>query len=70
MATYKQIQIYVKEKYDCSIKTCWIADLKEQFGISIRTASNRSTKTKRVYPCPVKHKGKIIDAFNHFEMVK
>jgi len=32
MATYKAIQNYIKDKYNCSIKTCWIADMKEQCG--------------------------------------
>ncbi len=70
MATYKAIQNYIKDKYNCSIKTCWIADMKEQCGISTRKAPNRISKSKRVYPCPEKYKAKMIDTFRHFGMVK
>ena len=34
MATYKEIQAYVKEKYGFQPKTCWIAHMKEVCGIS------------------------------------
>lgn len=30
MATYKEIQAYVKKQKGYSIKTCWIADMKNQ----------------------------------------
>lgn len=70
MATYKAIQEYIKDKYNCSIKTCWIADMKEQCGIVTRTAPNRISESKRVYPCPMIHKEKILDAFCKFGMVK
>jgi hypothetical protein len=32
MATYHQIQEYVKAHYGFQPKTCWIADVKEQVG--------------------------------------
>ncbi|MDY0138847.1 MAG: hypothetical protein RBR50_04025 [Candidatus Izemoplasmatales bacterium] len=69
MATYKAIQNYIKDKYNCSVKTCWIADMKEQCGISTRKAPNRISESKRVYPCPIDHKLKIEDAFRYFKML-
>ncbi len=69
MATYKAIQNYIKEKYNCSVKTCWIADMKEQFGITTRKAPNRISETQRVHPCPSEHKQKIEDAFRYFNML-
>lgn len=50
MKTYKEIQEYVKKKYGFTPKTCWIADVKEKCGISVRKAWNR--KGKRKHPCP------------------
>lgn len=32
MATYKEIQQYVKLKYGFTPKTCWIAHMKEMYG--------------------------------------
>lgn len=67
--TYKQIQDYIKEKYHCSVKTCWIADMKEKCGIITRTAPNRISEEKRVHPCPEIHKDKIIESFQYFGMI-
>lgn len=33
MATYKEIQEYIEKKYNISVKTCWIADMKEYHGL-------------------------------------
>ena len=33
MATYKQIQEYVRDKYGYSPKTCWIAHMKDVCGL-------------------------------------
>lgn len=70
MATYKAIQNYIKDKYNCSVKTCWIADMKEQCGITTRKAPNRISESRRAYPCPVQNKDKIKAAFIHFDLVK
>lgn len=69
MVTYKQIQEYVKENYGVSIKTCWIAHMKEMCGLPRRTAPNRIDKNSRVYPCPVDKKEMILKAFKHFGMI-
>jgi hypothetical protein len=69
MATYKAIQNYIKDKYNCSVKTCWIADMKEQCGIITRKAPNRISETQRVHPCPSDYKQKIEDAFRYFKML-
>lgn len=41
MATYKQIQEYVKYNYGFVPKTCWIAHMKEVCGIYVKKAPNR-----------------------------
>src|SRR5687768_16107088 len=51
MATYKQIREYVQQRFDFEPKTCWIADVKEQNGLSPR-ARNRLWTEQQV-PCPL-----------------
>jgi len=70
MATYKQIQEYIKEKYNCTVKTCWISDIKEQCGLNPRIAYNRYDDVIRLHPCPERHKKKIMDTFRYFGLVE
>lgn len=69
MATYKEIQEYVKSEYGYSVKTCWIAHMKETCGLPRRNAYNRYYPTKRVYPCPEDKEDAIKSAFIHFNMI-
>jgi hypothetical protein len=52
MATYKQIINDVKAHSSKSIKTCWIAHVKELNGLPLKKAPNRHLPDKRVEPCP------------------
>lgn len=69
MATYDQIQQYVKDKYGCSIKTCWIADVKDIHGLKVRNAWNRTDIERRKYPCPKDKIVMIKEAFKYFGML-
>ncbi|MBM3143819.1 MAG: hypothetical protein FJ010_02385 [Chloroflexi bacterium] len=69
MATYKQIQAWVKQNYDFVPETCWIADVKSQAGLPMRTAPNRKG-AKRVKPCPPEKAAYIRAALRHFGMTK
>ena len=51
MATYKQIQDYVKENNGYVPKTCWIAHVKELCGLNPQVAVNRHS-TNRTILCP------------------
>jgi hypothetical protein len=51
MSTYAVIQSDVKKRFGRSIKTCWIAHVKELNGVQMRHAPNR-IGSKRKYPCP------------------
>lgn len=69
MATYKEIQKWVKKKFGYQPKACWIADVKEQCGLPVRKAWNRQSN-KRMFPCP-KEKVKDIKAgFRRFGMIE
>jgi len=69
MATYKEIQDYVKEKRGVTVKTCWIADVKEMCGLNPRIAPNRCSPTKRKNPCPPSKVAIIREAFKFFGMI-
>ena len=69
MATYKEIQNYVLEKYNVTVKTCWIAHVKERCGILTRCAPNRIGANRRTNPCPTSKEGHIRDAFRHYGMI-
>ena len=67
MATYKEIQIYVKNKHGFTPKTCWIANVKELCGLPMKDAWNRSGQ--RTNPCPSDKIKCIKNAFKHFKMI-
>lgn len=69
MGTYPQIQEYIKNKYGFTVKTCWIADMKEICGLPKKIASNRISLDSKVQPCPEDKKLYILDAFKYFEMI-
>jgi len=52
MVTYKNIQDDVKGSHNISIKTCWIAHVKELNDLPLRKASNRISENDRKYECP------------------
>jgi hypothetical protein len=69
MATYKQIQDYVKKRHGCTVKTCWIAHVKELNGLELRTAPNRISGDKRKNPCPASKRPLIEEAMRHYGMI-
>lgn len=70
MATYKEIQVYVREKYGFVPETCWIAHVKELCGLKMRPAHNRMSRTRRKRPCPAHRSPPIIEALRHFGLVR
>ena len=68
MATYRQIQDWVKAHHGFVPKTCWIAHCKELCGMERRTAPNRQGPV-RVHPCPPEKRQAIMDAFVHLGML-
>ena len=64
LATYKQIQEYVVKKYGVTVKTCWIADVKDIYGLVKCPAPNREWERKN--PCPLKYWDMIEDALRYF----
>lgn len=69
MATYKQIQQYIKSTYWYSPKSCWIAHMKELLGLNPKMAYNRYSADSRTNPCPVKKQKDLEEAFKYFNMI-
>lgn len=58
MATYKEIQMEFRKRYGKTIKTCWIAEVKANQGLTRGPAPNRIGK-ERTNPCPKEYWDKI-----------
>lgn len=69
MGIYERIQGYVKSKYGYSVKTCWIAHVKEMCGLKPRVASNRLNRDHRCNPCPTEKVESIREALRHLGMI-
>lgn len=66
MATYRQIQDFIRSRYGYVAKTCWIADVKSQYGLTSRQAPNRLSASERKHPCPLAKQSDIETALRHF----
>ncbi len=69
MATYKQIQAWVRQEYGFTPKTCWIAHVKGLSGLPMRRAPNRRG-LERANPCPHEKVEPIRTALRHFGMLR
>lgn len=69
MATYKDIQNYVRKNNDFMPKTCWIAHVMADHGLTKRIAPNRIDRTGRAYPCPDEKRPAIESALRHFRII-
>jgi hypothetical protein len=69
MATYKQIQDHIRDKEGFVVKTCWIAHVKADYGLTSRAAPNRIDASDRVAPCPLNKRRVVVEALRHFGMI-
>ena len=69
MATYRDIESYVRRKHGRSVKSCWIAHVKELNGLPLRKAWNRRSPAVRAEPCPPSVRDLIEDAMRHLGMM-
>jgi hypothetical protein len=69
MATYREIQERVKTQAGFVPKTCWIAHVKSDHGLTGRNALNRFDPNAREHPCPPDKRPAIEAALNHFRMI-
>jgi len=69
MATYKEIQSYIKKKYGYVAQTCWIDHTKKLCGLNVSMAPNRADPNNRVKPCPENKISDIKEALKYFNMI-
>ncbi|WP_143825015.1 hypothetical protein [Natrinema ejinorense] len=67
VVTYEEIREYVKEQHGFHAKNCWIADVKEDYGLTSGPASNR--QKPRANPCPSHRREAIEDALKRFDII-
>ncbi len=69
MATYKEIEVYVKQNSNFTPKSCWIAHAKEICGLDVKISHNRYSINNRTNPCPKNKFPAIKEAFIYFKMI-
>jgi len=69
MATYKQIQDFVKAKHEYLPRSTWIAHMKEICGLNPQMAVTRHSPDKRINPCPPHKQDDLRKAFEHFKLI-
>ena len=69
MATYREIIRHIRKTEGFVAQTCWIADVKEQHGLTRGVAANRQG-VGRIKPCPPGKKAAIERALRHFGIIQ
>lgn len=69
-ATYKEIQEYVKNKYDLQVTNLYIAQVKREFGIIERENYNTGEGKAKVPQVTPEKREAIIDALRYFQMIE
>jgi len=69
MATYRQIIDYVRCQNNFAPKTCWVAHVLSDHGLTKYRAPNRKGEVYRVNPCPDSKRGAIEGALRYFKMI-
>ncbi len=70
MTTYRAIQDDIKRRHGRTVKTCWIAHVKELNGLSPRIAPNRLSPVKRKNPCPQNLRPIIEDSMRYLGVLE
>lgn len=69
MATYREMQAYIKKTYGFSAQSCWIAHVKKLCGLEVKPSPNRHSLHERVKPCPQEKQDAISQTLRHFDMI-
>jgi hypothetical protein len=67
MATYKQIQDYVRKHHGYASETSWMAHVRDLAGVSVRSTHNRQGNL-RAKPCLPEKRKDIQRVFEYFGM--
>ena len=69
MATYKEIQQTVRDIAGNVPKTCWIAHVLSDHGLTNRQAANRIDSRERTNPCPPEKRPSLEKALRLHRMI-
>lgn len=70
VATYKEIQEYVADKYDgMKVHSAYIGQIKTKVGLNKRKNYNVGEGKNDVKICPKDKEDAIMDAFKHFNLI-
>lgn len=69
MATYAQIQQHVRQQSGFVPKSCWIAHVLSDHGLTNRMSPNRGDPAVRRHPCPPEKRAAIVRALSDLGMV-
>ena len=67
--TYAEIATEVERIGGFVPKTCWIAHVKSDLGLTTRTAPNRIDARKRKHPCPLDKRAIILEAMRRLGVI-
>lgn len=68
-ATYAEIKSWIKEQYNVSVSSLYIAQCKDECGFEKRENYNLGAEGHRVPTCPEEKRELILEAFKHFRMI-
>ena len=68
-ATYAEIKKWIKEQYNVSVSSLYIAQVKDECGFEKRDNYNKGAEGHRVPQCPEEKRKVILEAFKHFRMI-
>lgn len=68
-ATYAEIKSWIKEQYNVSVSSLYIAQCKDECGFEKRENYNTGAEGHKVPQCPDEKRKMIMEAFKHFRMI-
>ena len=68
-ATYAEIKAWIKEQYNVSVSSLYIAQCKDACGFEKRDNYNKGAEGHSVPNCPAEKRELIMKAFEHFRMI-
>ena len=68
-ATYAEIKKWIKEQYNVSVSSLYIAQCKDACGFEKRDNYNKGAEGHKVPNCPAEKRELIMKAFKHFKMI-
>lgn len=68
-ATYAEIKKWIKEQYNVSVSSLYIAQCKDECGFEKRDNYNKGAEGHKVPNCPAEKQELIMKAFEHFKMI-